>query len=266
MRRGGKVQGFGRKELDIADHEALAAVFERERPSVVINAAAYTDVDRAEIEPDLAWRVNAEGPRILAGLAARCGTLLVHISTDYVFDGSKRQPYIEDDPTSPLNVYGKTKLAGEEALKASDARFVIVRTARLFAPWGESFVSKVLRQARSGEKLCIAEDLGGSPTYAVDLAETILQLVGWAQERLDVREVLHVVNSGTASWLELTQETVRLAGFDVPVVRSSGPAGGAPRPVYSVLSSAKLERIIGKPLRSWRKALAECVKQMKPAP
>ncbi len=261
-------------DFDIADAAAVERFFERERPDVVLNAAAYTNVDGAETDVDACERVNALAPGLLAGAAARRGALLVHVSTDFVFDGSKGEPYTEDDEPAPLSVYGRTKLAGEEAVRtvyrdAPEARHLIIRTAWLFAPWGRNFVLKIIgiaeRRGEEGGELRVVDDQTGSPTYAIDLARAV---VGLAISGLsgEAEGTFNLVNSGRATWYALAREAVRLAGLDVEVrpIPSSEYPTPARRPACSVLSTAKLEVKLGRPLRPWADALAECISRAFP--
>ena len=178
------------------------------------------------------------------------------MSTDYVFGGKKRSPYMENDPASPECVYARTKLEGEEAVRGSGARHLIVRSAWLHAPWGRNFVLTILAKAREGAALRVVDDQRGSPTYAPDLAGALLDLV-----RAGAEGTFHAVNSGEATWFDLASEAVKLAGLDVPMTRVTTEEfpRPAPRPAYSVLSAVKLERALGRPLRPWREALAACV-------
>jgi len=263
--RGERPVELDRPEFDLTEESAVRRLFEDARASVVFNAAAYTDVDGAETEPEAAERVNARGVRCLGEAAARAGVLVVHFGTDYVFDGASRAPYTEDDAPSPLNAYARTKLAGEEALARSGAAHLTIRTAWLFAPWGGNFVLGVLERARrlaagrGGEPLRVVDDQRGSPTYAPDLARGALDLVGSG-----ARGTYHLVNSGEATWRELAVETCRLAGLGVEVARAATQDIGAPakRPAYSVLSAARAERLIGRAMRHWCEALAECVRRI----
>jgi len=261
-RRGKCVQGFDLPDVDIADVDSVSAAVRQARADVIFNAAAYTDVDGAETAEAAAARANAEGPAILAELAAARDALLVHVSTDYVFDGRKAAPYVEDDPPAPLNAYGRTKLAGEEAVRASGVRHLIVRSAWFFAPWGGSFVSGILSQAREGKPLRVVDDVRGSPTSVTDLAEAVVEL---ALRNPDARDTYHVVNSGEASWRELAAAAVELAGLRVPVeplLAKDAPPRPAARPRFSVLSPKKFERALGRPMRHWREALRDCISRM----
>jgi dTDP-4-dehydrorhamnose reductase len=246
-------------EVDIANPAHVAKLIADESPEVLLNAAAWTDVDGAESNPEAAERGNVVAPGVVSREAAKAGALLVHLSTDYVFGGAGADPYPEDAPLAPHGVYAETKLAGEEAVRSSGARHLIIRTAWLYAPWGKNFVLTILRAAREGKNLRVIDDQRGSPTYAPDLARAILDLV-----RAGATGTYHAVNSGIATWYDLAAEAVRLAGLDVPIARVTTAEfpRPAPRPAYSVLKTTKLEAALGHPMRPWRDALAECVAQL----
>jgi len=257
--RGEPHVGVDLPEVDIADPASVARLMASESPEVLLNAAAWTDVDGAESNPDAAARANVTGPRVLAEAAAKAGALLVQLSTDYVFGGAGTEPYPEDAPPAPNGVYAETKLAGEEAVCASGARHLIVRTAWLYAPWGKNFARTILAAAREGRELRVVDDQRGSPTYAPDLARAILDLI-----ESSACGIFHAVNSGQATWYDLAAEEIGLAGLDVPLARVSTSEfpRPAPRPAYSVLSTARLEAALGQPMRPWREALAACVAEL----
>jgi dTDP-4-dehydrorhamnose reductase len=250
----------------LADHELIAppeseaditkpAIIDRiasARPDAVIHAAAFTDVDGAEANPDRAFAVNAEGTRHVAQAAAKVGARLIAISTDYVYDGAKTTPYREDDPVAPLGVYGASKLAGERETLAAKPDAVILRTAWLYGD-GKNFVRTILRLAAERDELRIVSDQIGSPTWAEDLARAVRAL-------LDVRAsgVHHAVNAGSCSWHEFAVTILRLAGLERRVVPISTAELGRPakRPAHSVLDCAKLGRL-GIRMRPWQDALAE---------
>ena len=248
----------GPQELDITDREALTARFADWRPQTVINAAGYTDVDGAEQDPETAGRVNHHGAANLAAACRRHGALLVHVSTDYVFDGAARRPYRPGDPANPINVYGRSKLAGEQAIQEAGGSWLIIRSSWMFAPWGGNFVRTVLERARSGEALSVVDDQRSRPTHAPDLAEIILDLVAAGAAGL-----YHAANGGECTWFELARAALELAGLDVEVTPCSSDEQARParRPAYSVLDIAATAAALGPP-RSWRDGLAECVEQL----
>ena len=248
----------GARSLDIRDAEMVARVVREARPDVVLNSAAYNAVDAAERDVETCFAVNAAGPLHLARAAAQAGALMVHVSTDYVFDGRSDRPYTEDDCPRPLSVYGTSKLAGEHLVAASGCPFLVVRTSGLFGSGGSrskggSFVERVLVRARAGEPLRVVSDQVFSPTYAPDLAEAILALV-----RRGSRGLFHVTNAGSCSWHGLAVAVLKLTGIDARVEEIRARDLGAParRPAHTILSKARYEAQGLLPLRSWSEALA----------
>jgi dTDP-4-dehydrorhamnose reductase len=246
-------------ELDVQDEAAVARVIRGARPDVVVNAAAYTSVDQAETDVEACFGVNAAAPLYLARAASESGALLVHVSTDYVFDGKKAQPYVEEDCPRPLSVYGASKLAGEQLVIASGCPYLVVRTSGLFGPGGSgakggSFVDRILERARAGEPLKVVSDQVFSPTYAPDLADAIASLV-----QLGRRGLFHVTNSGSCTWHGLAVATLRRACVDLRVEEIRARELGAParRPAHSILSKARYEAQGLPPLRAWSEALEE---------
>jgi dTDP-4-dehydrorhamnose reductase len=252
--RGAWVEAHGR-ELDVSDSSAIdraLASLAAGAPGVVLNAAAFTQVDRCEREPEQARRVNAEAPAALARACLRHGVGLVHVSTDYVFDGAGRAPYTELDPPAPRSVYGLTKLAGEQAVLGASDRFLVVRASWVFGR-GRNFVAAILARARTGEALRVVDDQIGRPTYAADLAEGILGLLEAGASGL-----FHLANRDVASWWDVARATLDHAGYaDVSIerIRTAELQLDAPRPLFSVLDCTKAEGL-GVVLRPWREALA----------
>jgi dTDP-4-dehydrorhamnose reductase len=249
--------GRGHAELDIADPAAVRRTLAELSPEGVLNAAAFTQVDRCEREPEAAARGNAEGPAVLGAACAEAGVRLVHVSTDYVFSGSAGAPYREDDATGPRSTYGRTKLAGERAVLAASDAGLVVRTSWVFGR-GRNFIAAILDQAakrRSGEAsgpLRVVDDQRGRPTYAVDLAEGIWRLV-----EVGARGLYHVANEGAATWWDLARFCLDEAGCrDLQVDRiSTGELRvDAPRPAWSVLDTTKA-RSAGVVLRHWQDAV-----------
>lgn len=238
-------------EADITDASIVGRIADA-RPEVVIHAAAYTDVDGAESNPDRAYAVNADGTRNVAQGAAKAGARLVAVSTDYVYDGTKLTPYVEGDPVAPRSAYGASKLAGEGETLLAKPDAVILRTAWLYGE-GKNFVRTILRLASERDELRVVSDQVGSPTAADDLAAAIRSL-------LDTRAagIYHAVNSGSCSWHEFAVTILDLAGYNRRVVpiASTELARPAPRPAYSVLDCTKLARL-GIRLRPWQAALAD---------
>ena len=249
-------------EVDIAKEDRVNAALDEWRPVGVLNAAALTQVDRCEREPDQAELANAHAPAVVAKACRARGIRLVHVSTDYVFDGSGNRPYREDDVTEPRSVYGRTKLAGEKAVLAADPSFLVVRTSWLFGR-GRNFIAAILDQAakrRSGEAsgpLRVVADQTGRPTYAVDLADGIWRLV-----ELGASGLYHVANEEVATWWELARFVLDEAGcHDLPIQKiSTGELRvDAPRPAWSVLDTRKA-RDQGVALRPWREAVRAYLK------
>lgn len=259
---GVSIRGLTSSDLDITDADA---VLDAVRPGdVVLNCAAYTAVDAAETDEDAAAAVNATGPRILAEACARVGARLVHVSTDYVFPGDASTPYEVDDATGPRTAYGRTKLAGERAVLAADPTAVVVRTAWVYTGTGSDFVATMLRLQRERDTVSVVDDQVGSPTFAGDLAAGLLELA----MRPQVRGVLHATNAGRATWFELARAVFAGVGADPERVRPCTTADfprPAPRPAYSVLSSAAWERAGLTPLRPWADALADALAALPPA-
>jgi dTDP-4-dehydrorhamnose reductase len=248
-------------ELDISDSAAVRSLLAEagSGPWVVMNAAAFTHVDRCETELAAATRANTEGPRVLAGACAAAGARLVHVSTDYVFPGDSGVPYKEGDETGPLSAYGRTKLAGERLVREALPEALVIRTSWVFGE-GRNFIGAILDQAlarregRAEGPLSVVDDQRGRPTYAEDLAAGIVSLV----ER-DAQGLYHLANAGEASWWDLARECLDLAGFgEIPVdrIRTADLTVPAPRPSWSVLDCSKAEAL-GVRLRSWQEAVAD---------
>lgn len=243
-------------ELDLARPQAVAERVRAVRPQAIVNAAAYTAVDRAESEPELAGAVNATAPGVLAEEARRLGAYLVHYSTDYVFDGRKHSPYVETDAPAPLSAYGRTKLQGEQAIRAAGARHAILRSGWIYAERGRNFLLTILGKARSAPRLRVVQDQRGAPTWARDLAQISAALLLRDQPP---EGTFHAAAAGETTWLEYAREIVRLAGIAVPVepIASSEYPAAAPRPAYSVLDSTLLARTAGiAPIGAWQERLA----------
>jgi dTDP-4-dehydrorhamnose reductase len=255
--RGGRVAAFGRLELDLCDFVYVRRVLTEVRPDVVINAAALTRVDTCEVEPERAFWVNALAVRHLASVCAELDAVLVHISTDYVFDGQKSSPYTEDDLPNPLSVYGVSKLAGEHFVRALAPRHYIVRTSGLYGVAGAAvrqgnFVEAMLRLADAGQPIRVVHDQVLTPTFAGDVARKIPEILARGPYG-----TYHVTNAGSCSWFEFAQAIFRMAGLDPVVEPVSSEACGARarRPRYSVLARGRLAAIGADDLPSWPEAL-----------
>ncbi|MGV0974900.1 MAG: dTDP-4-dehydrorhamnose reductase [Azonexus sp.] len=267
----GEIIACGRSDCNLTDFDQLRSLVRRIRPAVIVNAAAYTAVDRAETEPELAMRINGEAPGVLAEEAAKLGALLIHYSTDYVFDGNKAEPYLESDPTGPRSVYGRTKLAGEEAIRAAGCNSVIFRTSWVFGARGGNFVKTILRLAREKEVLNVVGDQIGSPTPAALIATvTGVALAMLRQGREMNREkqrLYHLCCGRPVSWHEFACTIVELAGampgFDlrltpeaIRAIPSSEYPTAAVRPLNSRLDCARLESDFGLRMPDWQPYLA----------
>jgi dTDP-4-dehydrorhamnose reductase len=252
-----EVLGVDIPELDITDAAQCRERVAELRPDVIVNAAALTAVDYCESHEEEALRVNGEGPGNLAAAATTEGARLVHYSTDYVFDGLKTGPYREEDEARPRSAYGRSKLRGEEMVRANCPDHLVLRTAWLFGCNGKNFIRTILKAARGGQALRVVEDQRGSPTYTRDLAKCTVRLV---EERC--RGTFHVTNSGACSWFELALYALRCAGIPAaavtPVTSVEYPLP-APRPANSVLANLNLERAGLPALRSWREAVLEYI-------
>jgi dTDP-4-dehydrorhamnose reductase len=254
-------------EFDITDQDQVVSLVDRLRPEIVINCAAYTNVDGCETEQELANRVNGDAVGYLAAAAKNVDAVLVHVSTDYVFDGKKKTPYVEDDPTNPQSAYGRSKLLGEQKLLASGLKkFFIVRTSWLYGPGGKNFVETILRLSRERQELGIVADQFGTPTYTGDLAEAIFNLLALnAELHQPPYGTYHFSNNGSCSWYEFANEVVTLARHNgetlrVEAVRPIKTAEyplPANRPAFSVFSKVKYAAATGALVPDWKVSLAK---------
>jgi dTDP-4-dehydrorhamnose reductase len=252
--------GFDVSDVDITDFGQCQERLLPLRPDVIVNAAALTAVDYCESHEEEAFRVNCWGAGNLATVASTMQALLVHFSTDYVFDGFKQGPYIEEDPPGPRSVYGKSKLRGEELIREMGSEHLIVRTAWLFGRNGKNFIRTILAAARSGKVLRVVDDQRGSPTYTLDLADCTVRLI-----RAGCRGLYHVTNGGACTWHELAVRAVECASIPgvriLPVSTQEYPLP-APRPANSVLANARLARDGLPLLRPWQEAVQEYIRRM----
>jgi dTDP-4-dehydrorhamnose reductase len=258
-----QVRGIDIEECDLRDEAAVLAVVKAHRPGMVMHLAAYTDVDGCETDPRRAAEVNADGTRNVAKACAQIGAGILYISTDYVFDGRQDRPYREEDRPNPLNVYGRSKLLGEQCVQALVERHTIVRTSWLFGPRGKNFVSTILRLAQQRPELRVVSDQRGSPTYTRHLAAKLAQLVEGKACGL-----CHVTGSGSCSWFEFAQSIVDQAGFRevrVVPVSSEEAARPAPRPANSVLESRRLRQLGLGLLPPWQEGLAQYLQERRQA-
>jgi len=251
-RAGHQVLAPPESDADVTRYESLRAAIEPFRPDWVAHLAAFTRVDDCESDPDLAFRVNGLGARNAALVAAATGAAVLALSTDYVFDGRATRPYREYDPPAPLSTYGRSKWAGEEAVRDVAPRHVIVRSAWMFGAGGANFVDAVLRKARHGEPLAVVDDQRGAPTWTADLAGALVRLMASAQFG-----TYHCTNRGDCTWHELAEHVLARAHIDAPVGRISTAELGrpAPRPAYSVLDNGWCEHVTGARMPHWKNAV-----------
>ncbi|MEC4747755.1 dTDP-4-dehydrorhamnose reductase [Methylomicrobium sp. Wu6] len=265
----GEVIGIGSAELDLADADAIRHFIRQLKPDIIVNPAAYTAVDKAESEADLAMAVNAIAPGVLAEEVKRLGALLVHYSTDYVFDGIKREPYVEDDQPNPLNVYGASKLAGEQAIRNAGANHLILRTSWVYGVRGKNFLLTMRRLGRERDELGVVNDQTGAPTWSRAIAECTAQMLAQLYAPGDsadlptrLSDTYHLTSQGQTTWCGFVKEAVAyglLDGRDKPLVIKPINTAAYPtpaiRPMYSVMSNAKLFETFGIRMPSWQQSL-----------
>lgn len=251
-------------ELDITDAAAVLRTVEERRIDVIVNCAAYTDVERAEEDEPTAELLNHKAAGNLAAAAKATGATLFHVSTDYVFDGTAHLPYTEDAPTAPLGVYGRTKLAGERAVAESGCKYLTFRTAWLYSEYGNNFLKTMLRLTAEKERLNVVFDQAGTPTYAGDLAMTIFSIVEGGYFAGN-EGLYHFSNEGVASWYDFAAEIAAAAGHDKCRIRPCRTAEfptKAARPAYSVLDKSKIKETFGLEIPHWRESMLYCLKNM----
>jgi dTDP-4-dehydrorhamnose reductase len=263
-----RLAAFDRGDVDIIREESIAAAMQRERPDIVVNAAAYTAVDRAESEPDAAWAANCAGPALLADACRRAAIPLIHISTDYVFDGSKPGPYREDDPVNPLGVYGRSKEAGDRALREALVEHVILRTAWVYSAHGHNFVKTMLRLAAERPVLRVVADQTGSPTSAADIAAAIAQVVRRIAAGQGQWGTFNFTGAGAVTWHGFAETIFDLAEPwrgpppRVEAITTTDYPTPARRPANSVLDCGRIGEAFGITPRPWREALAEVIQEL----
>ena len=252
---------LSREDMPIHHYEGMRNVIEAVKPFALVNCAAYTAVDRAETEKDLAMTVNAEAPGILASLCREHGARFIHLSTDYVFDGKANSPYREEDPTAPTSVYGLSKREGERRALESNPDSVVIRTSWVYFEHGKNFVKTMMRLMRDRERVGVVNDQFGSPTYAGDLAECILQLL---ESSRWVPGVYHFSNEGDIAWHEFAVAIRDIIGSacKVDAITTEQYPTPAPRPAYSVLDKRKIIETYGIRLVPWRESLAKCLSRI----
>lgn len=248
-------------QLDITRYDQLEAFILREQPTVIINCAAYTAVDKAESEPELAAKLNIEAVKHLARLALEHNILLVHISTDYVFDGLHHKPYAENHPLNPAGVYASSKAEGELSIRRSKCKHLILRTSWLYSSYGNNFLKTILRLSSERDSLGIVADQTGSPTYAADLAEALLKILPSVIENPALCGTYHLSNEGSCSWYDFASEIVMAEHESckvIPIETHEYPLP-APRPFFSVLSKSLLRKTFGIEMPHWRVAMLRCL-------
>ena len=265
----GEVVALNRDQADLTDLEKLRQIVQTIRPDAIVNAAAYTAVDKAETERDLAFLINAQAVEVLAQEAKKLNALLIHYSTDYVFDGTKDTPYVENDATNPLNVYGESKLAGELAIQASGVDYLICRTTWVFAARGNNFVKSILRLAAERDKLNIVADQIGAPTWARLIAETTAHILRQAQLERGANTfesgIFNLTSAGETSWHGFAEKIVELAEINCvtnPIPTSDYPTP-AKRPANSRLSTECLTQRFGLTMPTWETTLKLCLEEIK---
>lgn len=264
------VVSLGRPQFDLADPSTVGAAIEMASPDIIVSAAAYTAVDQAETEEDLATRMNGLSAGEIAKAADRLGVPIIHISTDYVFDGLKSTPYVEDDIVAPLGAYGRSKLAGEIAVRAATAQHVILRTAWVYSPFGKNFLKTMLRLAETRESLSVVDDQTGNPTSAIDIADGILTVASnlLSDHSLALRGTFHMNGNGAASWADFAEEIFSCARLQngpfatVNKITTSEYPTPARRPANSRLDCARLRELHGIILPPWQVSTAQIVERM----
>ncbi|MEJ2643992.1 MAG: dTDP-4-dehydrorhamnose reductase [Gammaproteobacteria bacterium] len=259
------VAAFDRAALDIGNAEEVRSTLAAEAPDWVVNCAAYTNVDGAESDADAAFAINRDGAAHVAAAAAACGARLLHVSTDYIFDGDRSRPWQESDPASPLGVYGQSKWAGEEAVRAALPQAVILRTAWVYGAHGRNFVKTILRLAAERDSLSVIDDQVGCPSWTRDIGTAIGALMAAGAEG-----TYHFTNEGVASWYDFAAAIVeegRARGFELrarvqPIPTEDYPLP-APRPAYSVLSKRKIRPLLAGPIPHWRVSLRAMLEELK---
>lgn len=253
---------FDREHLDIVQEEAVKAKIKELQPYFLINCAAYTAVDKAETEQEICYAINAEAVKYLAKACKENNTKFIHISTDYVFDGTATTPYTEESPTNPQSVYGLSKLQGEHVAVEQHSESVIIRTAWVYSFYGANFVKTMMRLMQSRPEIGVVADQQGSPTYAADLAESIMNII---EAETWQPGVYHYTNEGTITWFEFAQAIKEIAGLECnvnPISTDQYPTP-AKRPQYSVLDKSKIKATYKVELKPWKESLQQCIQKLK---
>jgi len=250
------------KDLDITEEKKVDQAIVDYKPWIIIHTAALTDVDGCEDTPELAYRVNALGAKNIAHAASQTGSILIYISTDYIFDGYKNRLYREDDEVNPVSVYGRTKLEGERLLASQLDNFIVIRSSWLFGKGKVGFVEKILEQAKTKKTISVVADKYGSPTYVNDLAKAILNIIRLIEKGTfsPKRDFFHITNSGFCSWVEYAKKIMEFSGIEgiaLKPVSCDEFKFKAMRPRFSALDNSRYNKLTGKPMRPWQDALKE---------
>lgn len=265
---GHEIVALGRPEIDLSsDRVSIFTAIAASSPDAVVSAAAYTAVDRAEDEPDLAYAINESGARAVAQSANELGLPLVHLSTDYVFNGSKKSPYTENDPTDPISVYGASKRAGEEAVLSAHSDCAVLRTSWVYSPYGSNFVRAMLHLAESRDEVSVVADQHGNPTSAFDIADAVIEILVQLRANPDarLRGIFHMTGRGEASWSEFAEAIFSVSGSmggptaSVRSITTSDYPTKARRPANSRLDNSKLMQTFGLHLPDWQRSLERVV-------
>lgn len=257
-------EGVATTYLDITDRKAVRTFVTENDINIIINCAAYTNVEKAEEESEKAMLLNATAPENLAQAMKEVEGLLIHISTDYVFGGDGDKPYTEEQPTAPTSVYGTTKLRGEEAIESSGCSYIIIRTAWLYSAYGNNFLKTMLRLTSERERISVVDDQIGTPTYAADLAATIIAIIESGKAEHNVG-IYHFSNEGVCSWYDFAREIAHVAGNThceiCPCLSSEYPSK-VTRPAYSVLDKGKIRRTFGTTIPHWTESVERCINKL----
>jgi dTDP-4-dehydrorhamnose reductase len=254
-----------KEELPIENTDALTSFFQRNKMDYCINCAAYTAVDKAESEKEKAFLINAEAVGELANVCYNHQTKLIHISTDYVYDGTVHNPLKENNPVGPINIYGESKLKGEELALEKNPSAIIIRTSWVYSSFGNNFVKTMMRLFKEKSEINVINDQFGSPTYAADLAAVILNFIQQTEQGKDFSGIVNYSNSGVTTWYEFAEEIKSLVNSNCkinPIPTSSYPTP-AKRPLYSVLDTSKIKELLQIEIPSWKESLKECVDILK---
>lgn len=265
-----EIIALGRPQLELSRREAVLSSLRHTRCHAIINAAAYTQVDKAETESELAMRINGEGAHNVASAAAELNVPLLHLSTDYVFNGKLDHPYCEDDETSPLNIYGQSKLLGENKIRAIHERHIILRTSWIYSPFGANFVKTMLRLGKDLDEIRVVSDQIGNPTSALDIADALIKITRTFSTKTspELYGTFHMSGTGEASWADLAQAIFQVAvsqgrkPVSVIGIKTEEYPTAAVRPLNSRLNTDKLKNIYGIRLPAWQTSLTSCVKRL----